>query len=146
LLFFIEYPPERCLWQRLLRVLKGLIMPAVDWSKVLPVIISVMVILAVAILRKYSTTFSSIAAVMPINIPLAIVIIYFALPEEERHSAMSPFTSDLAIKLIPTFIFTIVVWRMFAAGYGLWAAIIVGYIVWAIGLGLLFALRAWLKF
>jgi len=35
---------------------------------------------------------------------------------------------------------------MFAAGYGLWAAIIVGYIVWAIGLGLLFALRAWLKF
>ncbi len=121
-------------------------MPAVDWSKVLPVIISVMVILAVAILRKYSTTFSSIAAVMPINIPLAIVIIYFALPEEERHSAMSPFTSDLAIKLIPTFIFTIVVWRMFAAGYGLWAAIIVGYIVWAIGLGLLFALRAWLKF
>ena len=121
-------------------------MPAVDWSKILPIIIFVLVIVAVDGLRKYSPTFASIAAVMPINIPLAIAIVYAGTPSTEQQSLMPTFTSGLAINLIPTFIFTIVVWRMFAAGYGLWAAIIVGYIVWAVGLGMIFALRAWLKF
>jgi hypothetical protein len=121
-------------------------MPAVDWSKVLPIIISVLVIVAVAVLRKYSPTFASIAAVMPINIPLAIAIVYAGTPTTEQRDVMPTFTSGLAINLLPTFLFTIVVWRMFAMGYGLWAAIIVGYIIWAIGLAILFALRAWLKF
>jgi hypothetical protein len=121
-------------------------MPAVDWSKVLPIIISVLVIVAVAVLRKYSPTFASIAAVMPINIPLAIAIVYAGTPIKDQEKVMPTFTSGLAINLLPTFLFTIVVWRMFAMGYGLWAALIVGYIIWAIGLGLLFLLRAWLKF
>jgi hypothetical protein len=121
-------------------------MPAIDWSKVLPIIISMLVIIAVAVLRKYSPTFASIAAVMPINIPLAIAIVYAGTPPAEQQATMPTFTSGLAINLMPTFLFTIVVWRMFAMGYGLWAALIVGYIIWAIGLALLFLLRAWLKF
>ena len=121
-------------------------MPVVEWSKVLPVIISVLVIIVVAVLRKYSTTFASVAAVMQVTIPLTLSIIYFGMPEAERETAMPPFAYSVAINLIPTVIFAFVVWRMFAAGHGLWATIIVGYIMWAIGLGLLFALRAWLKF
>lgn len=121
-------------------------MPSVDWSKVLPVIISITVIIAIAVLRRYSTTVASIAAVMPINIPLGIAIIYFSTPENERPTKIPSFAYDLGINLIPTFIFTIVVWRMFAAGYGFWESLIGGYIIWAISLGLLFMLRAWLKF
>jgi hypothetical protein len=121
-------------------------MPSVDWSKVLPVIISIVVIISIAVLRRYSTTVASIAAVMPINIPLGIAIIYFSTPEKERDIKIPSFAYDLGINLIPTFIFTIVVWRMFAAGYGFWATILGGYVVWAISLGVLFLLRAWLKF
>ncbi|NJR12639.1 hypothetical protein HC776_01800 [bacterium] len=121
-------------------------MMAVDWTKVLPVVISMLIILAVAVLRKYSPLFATIAAVMPINIPLAVAIVYLGMPDEERAAQMPPFASGLAINLLPTFLFTVVVWWMFHQGYGLWITLIVSYIVWALGLGLLLALRAWLKF
>lgn len=118
----------------------------IDWTRVLPVVISIGVIIAVAVLRQYSKTVATIAAVMPINIPLAVAIIYAGTPEAERTTIMTPFTYNLAINLLPTFLFTLVIWRMFAAGYGLWAAILVGYLVWAVSLGLLFIVREWLGF
>lgn len=121
-------------------------MPAVDWSKVLPVLISVGVILLVAALRQYSRTFASIAAVMPVTIPLTLAIIYFGTPDKEREAVMTPFAYSVAVNLIPTVVFAFVAWRMFASGYGLWTTLIVSYLIWAISLAVMFALRAWFKF
>ena len=44
--------------------------------QILPVIVSILIIIAVAILRNYSKTLAAIFATMPINIPLSLWIIY----------------------------------------------------------------------
>ena len=49
---------------------------SIDWQRVLPVAVSIGIIIAVAVLRQYSKTFAAIAATMPINVPLALWIIY----------------------------------------------------------------------
>jgi hypothetical protein len=106
------------------------------------VIVSIGIIVAVAILRQYSKTFAAIAATMPINIPLAIWLMSSGTDEKDRQAALTSFTADLTINLIPACIFTLVAWQMFKAGYSLVPAVVVGYIAWAIGLGLIFFLRS----
>lgn len=56
-------------------------MPAINWASILPVIVSILIIIAIAILRNYSQAFASIVAVMPINIPLGMWIVAAGAPD-----------------------------------------------------------------
>ncbi|MCU0514599.1 MAG: hypothetical protein MUE40_18760 [Anaerolineae bacterium] len=113
----------------------------IDWTRILPVLVSIGVIIAVAVLRQYSKTIAAIAAVMPINIPLTMWIVYSSAEPELKQASLNSFTTELTINLLPTFIFTLVAWQMVKAGYGLLPAIAAGYLAWAIGLGLIFFVR-----
>lgn len=111
----------------------------IHWERIAPVIVSILIIIAIAILRQYSAVFASIAAVMPINVPLGMWIV--AAGDDNPKEALSTFSEALLVNIIPTIAFLVVAWQMTKAGYGLLPTIGVGYAVWGVGLLLIFALR-----
>lgn len=113
-----------------------------NMPKILPVIVSIGIIIAIAILREYSRTFAAIAAVMPINIPLGMWIV--TAGEENAQAALTEFSSALLLNIVPTIGFMIVAWQMTRAGYGLIPTIIGGYLLWGVLLLVVFGLRHWL--
>lgn len=112
---------------------------SINWERTLPVIVSILIIIAIAILRQYSRTVSAIVAVAPINIPLGMWIIYSGA--EEKQEALAEFSSALFINIIPTIIFMLVAWQMARAGQGLIPTIAAGYGAWALVLGGIYLLR-----
>lgn len=118
-------------------------MPAIDWQRVLPVLISILIIIAIALLRNTSRTLASIIAVMPINVPLGLWVVYSGVNGEQE--AMVDFSQGLIINIIPTLLFMGAVWLGFKAGWSLIQVIGVGYLVWAVSLGGVFLVRAALR-
>ena len=112
---------------------------AIAWSKILPVIVSIGIIILVAVLREYSRPLAAIAATMPINLPLALWIIYSA--EGGDREVMATFTQALFVNIWPTILFIIVTWIAARAGWSLIPMLIVGYVAWGIGLGMIYLLR-----
>lgn len=111
-----------------------------DWNRVLPVIVSILIIIAIAVLRNYSKTLSAVVAVMPLNIPLGMWIIY-AGEEGDRREALQNFSGALFVNIIPTLFFMLAAWQATRMGWGLVPSIVAGYTVWVLGLGVIFALR-----
>jgi len=112
----------------------------IDWSRVSPVLISIGIIILIAIVRQYSKTFAAVAATMPLNIPLSMWIVYSG--SEDRQAAMAEFSQAAAMNIIPTLVFLIVAWQLSKAGYSVIPTIFLGYMAWAICLGLVFLIRA----
>ena len=113
---------------------------ALSWNRILPVIVSILIIIAIAILRNYSKTFAAIAAVMPINIPLGMWIVYAG--EENKQAALSDFSEALLLNIIPTLVFMLVAWQTTRAGWDLVPTIVTGYMGWAVALALVFFIRS----
>ena len=111
----------------------------IAWERILPVIISIGIIIAVAILRDYSKTLAAITATMPINVVLALWIIFSSEPNQTARTA---FSQGLLIGVIPTVLFLIVAWIVIRSGWALLPSIIAGYAAWGLLLGIiLFARR-----
>lgn len=109
----------------------------IAWGRVLPVIISICIIIAIAILREYSKTLAAIATTMPINLPLGLWLVYGASSKEE----MEQFTRSLFLNMLPTMLFVVIIWQAARAGWTLLPMITAGYAGWGIGLGLLLLIR-----
>jgi hypothetical protein len=105
----------------------------------MPVVVSIVIIIAVAVLRQYSRTLAAILATMPINIPLSMWIIYSA--ENGDKAAITEYTQTLFWGLIPAFVFIGVAWLAFRAGWNLTQTIGVAYVAWAFGLGIMLLVR-----
>jgi hypothetical protein len=116
------------------------VMSVIDWSRVLPVVISIVILIAVAILRNYSRELAAIAATMPINIPLGMWIVYAGGTDSQK--ALSDFTASAALNILPTVLFLIVAWQLTKAGLPLIPTLVAGYIAWALSLGLLYLVRS----
>lgn len=108
-------------------------------DRVLPVIVSILIIIAIAILRQYSRTLAAIIAVMPINIPLGMWIVYAG--SEDSQVALTEFSEALLLNIIPTLLFMVVAWQTTRLGWGLLPTIAAGYAVWSVGLLAVFGLR-----
>ena len=106
---------------------------------ILPVVLSVIVIILVAILEKQSKLFAALIAVMPLAAPLALWIVYSSNSGDK--ATVSQFSLGLLLGLLPTFAFLITVWLTARAGLKLIPMILTGYGVWAIGVAILFLLR-----
>lgn len=111
----------------------------IAWPRVLPVFVSILVIIAVAILREYNKTFAAIAATMPINIPLALWIAFSA--NDTDQPAREQFAEGLLIGIVPTLLFLGVVWLTVRAGWKLVPTIAAGYAVWGVALLLVLAVQ-----
>ena len=105
------------------------------WQKILPVIVSIIIIITIAVLREYSKTLAAIASTMPINIPLGMWIV--ATGGDNSKVVMQRFTEALFINIWPTILFLAVVWLAARAGWDLVPMIAAGYVAWAIGLAFL---------
>jgi phosphoglycerol transferase MdoB-like AlkP superfamily enzyme len=102
----------------------------IDWGKVAPVIVSILIIIAVAVLRQYSRTFAAIAATMPINIPLALWIVN----NGEDTAGMADFSKTMVFNMLPTVVFIFVAWLAFRAGWTLVPSLLIGYAAWGVGM------------
>jgi hypothetical protein len=112
---------------------------AVDWTRVMPVLISIVILIAIALLRNYSRTFAAVAATMPANITLGLFIVYSSA--EDRPTELREFSSALLLNIIPTLFFIIFAWYAARQGWSLVPILLGGYVIWAMGVGIIFLLR-----
>ena len=99
-----------------------------SFNEVLPVIISILVILLVAALQRFSKPLAAITVTMPVNTTLSLWIVYSYNQENQR--AMSQFTQGLVLGIVPTVAFILVVWLASRAGLKLVPILLVGYLTW----------------
>jgi hypothetical protein len=109
------------------------------WQDVLPVLISILVIIAVAALEKQSKFIAAITATMPLTAALALWIVYSS--SEGDGESMSEFSLGLVMGIMPTIAFAVAAWLGFRAGLKLVPALLVAYGTWIVGLGLILGLR-----
>ena len=105
----------------------------------LPVILSIIIIVLVAILEKQSKLFAALIATMPLAAPLALSIVYSSNAGDQ--TAVSEFTFGLVVGLLPTLAFLIAVWLAARAGMKLVPMVPTGYGVWATGASILYLFR-----
>jgi positive regulator of sigma E activity len=113
---------------------------ASDWERFLPVVISICIIISIAILREYSRSFAAVAAVMPVNIPLGLWIV--SAGAEDKQKSLTEFSGAVLVNIVPTVIFLLIAWYGSRSGWDLLPIILMGYMGWAISLGLVFGLKA----
>ena len=106
---------------------------------ILPVVLSVVIIVIVAILEKQSKVVAAITATMPLTAALALWIVYTSANGDK--TATSQFSLSMIFGFIPTFFFMVAAWIASRAGMKIGGILLTGYSVWAIGAGIVFLLR-----
>ncbi len=101
----------------------------IEWQRVLPILISIGVIIAVGVGRQFSRTFAVIAATMPLNVALGIFIIGSA---SEPRDDLVGFIGGLIIGLLPTYCFLFVAYFAARAGWHYVAVLGAGYLTWGV--------------
>ena len=101
-----------------------------NFQRLIPVVTSIAIILLVAVLRDRSRAVAAVLATMPINIPLALWVVSSGSGGDAK--VMADFVRSLIVSLIPSFIWLGVVFFAVRAGWGVLAAIGVGYAIWAL--------------
>lgn len=114
------------------------------WQRVLPVLISILIIIIVAISRNTSPRVAAVTATMPINIPLALWIVYSGAGEN-RTEIMVEFAQGLLLGIAPTIGFLVVCLLLLRAGWSLVPVIATGYIAWGTFLGAAFLVERFLQ-
>ncbi len=110
----------------------------VSWQKAIPVVSSILIILAVAFLRERSKTLAAILATMPINIPLGLWVLFGAGDADPALVAL--FLRALLPGLVASLVWVGVVFALVQVGFGLWLSVLLGYAAW----GALIAAFVWL--
>ena len=106
---------------------------------VIPVLISIIVIILVAVLEKQSKLFAALVATMPLSAPLALWIVYSSNSGDK--AVVTQFGLSLLLGVLPSIGFLITVWLGARAGMKLATRLVTGYGVWAVGAVLLYLLR-----
>lgn len=106
---------------------------------VLPVVLSIVVIILVAVFEKQSKLFAAITATMPLGIPLALWIVYSSNAGDKQ--VVSQFSLSLLLSFLPTLAFVVTIWFAARAGMKLGPMLMTGYSVWGVGALILYLLR-----
>jgi len=106
---------------------------------VVPVFLSIVVIILVAVLEKQSKLFAALTATMPLATALALWIVYSANAGNKQ--VVSQFSLSMLLGFFPTLAFLVAVWLCARAGMKLMPMIGIGYGVWAAGALILYLLR-----
>lgn len=107
-----------------------------DWQRILPVVLSIVIIIGIAMLRAYSKTLAAITATMPVNVALTLWIVYSA--ENGDKVQFASFARSMAQGIVPTTLFVLAAYLAARAGWNVVAVLAAGYTVWLIGVGLMF--------
>jgi hypothetical protein len=106
---------------------------------VIPVAMSIVVIILVAVVERHSKLAAAITASMPLSMPLALWIVYASAGGDR--ATVAQFSRGLLVALVPTIGFTLALWLAARAGMKLVPMLLVGYGVWGIMLALVVVLR-----
>ncbi len=109
---------------------------------ILSVLISVVIIIAVAVLQKQSKVIAALISTMPVRAGLAIWIVYAATNGNKED--VTQFSLSVAYSLIPTFLFAVSAWLAARAGMKLGGILFSGYTTWALVAGIIFLARKFL--
>lgn len=104
-----------------------------------PVVVSIMIIIVIAVARAYSKTLAAITATMPINIMLALWIIYAG--ERGDQPTMVRFTGSMVIGVGATLVCVVGMWLASRAGWRIVPTILAGYLAWGATLALIYLFR-----
>ena len=110
-----------------------------SWQEISRILIAFAVIVAVTVMQKQSKFIAAITATMPINVPLAIWILYSSTGGDRI--SMQAFTRSLVLGIFPTLGFLLVVWLAFRADARLAPALVLGYVMWGVGVLILMRLQ-----
>ena len=105
-----------------------------------PVLLSIVIIIVIALLRERSRVLAAITATMPINVALALYLIYVA--EGTDQAAVVDFVRSMVLGVTATLIWLLAVWLAARAGWRLPRLLLVGYVAWGIAIGAIFALQS----
>ena len=109
------------------------------WQEILPVLISIIIIILIAIIGRTNRFLAATTATMPINVALGMWIIYSSSGGDAK--SVSEFSQGLLIAIIPTIGFLVTIWLASRAQLKIIPMLLLGYSVWAIGLALIFSIR-----
>lgn len=112
---------------------------SIAWGEVLPVLVSILIIISIAVLRHYSDTLTAIVSVMPLNIPLGIWI--FMAAGDKSTDDLSNFMEAMMWNILPTLVFIALAWWLARTGQNLLVVIGGGYLAWGAGLLVIAGLR-----
>ncbi|MFZ5916814.1 MAG: hypothetical protein ACOYZ7_07775 [Chloroflexota bacterium] len=112
-------------------------------QRILQLLISFGILSFIAFVSEKSRVLASVVAVMPLNITIALWFV------STQNSSDPSLPIDLArmmlIGLIPTALFLVATWFGFRQGWSPGRALIVGYGVWLITMGIYRGIEWWLK-
>jgi hypothetical protein len=106
---------------------------------VLPVILSILVIILVAVFQRQSKLLAAITATMPLAIPLALWIVHASVDGDAEQ--VSQFTLGLLLSIFPTVFFIAILYIAARAGFKLLPMILLGYGGWGMGVLIITGLR-----
>jgi uncharacterized membrane protein (GlpM family) len=106
---------------------------------ILPVVLSIVVIILVAIIEKQSKFIAAMTATMPLGAALALWIVYASASGDQ--ATVTRFSFSLILGILPTVGFLVAAWLASRSGLSLLPILLIGYAIWGIGFGLLIALR-----
>jgi len=107
--------------------------------QIAPVALSILLIIAVAVVRSYSKTLAALTATMPINIPLALWIVYSASGADQ--ATLVDFTASLLVGLVGTVACVAAMYLGARAGLRFLPTLAVGYVAWGLVSGVCLGAR-----
>ena len=114
-------------------------MNSIKVEDILPVILSIIVIILVAIFEKQSKMIAAITATMPLTVALALWIVYSSASGDRI--VVEQFSLNMVLSIFPTIGFLIAVWIGARAGLQLGPLLLLGYTVWGVSAFLLWFIR-----
>ena len=104
-----------------------------DFQKVVPVVLSVLVIVLVAVVQERSRWAAAILASMPLSAPLALWIVYSATGGD--HEKAAEFAGSMVLGVLATCGFVLGTWWALRRGWPFGWVLGVGTLVWLSCLG-----------
>jgi len=102
-----------------------------SWQEISRIVIAFAVIVAVALLQKQSKLIAAITATMPVNVPLAMWLLYSATGGDGV--SMREFAKSLVVSILPTVGFLLVAWLALRADIKLGPTLLASYAIWGAG-------------
>ena len=99
-------------------------------ERVVPVVLSLLIILAVAVAQERSRHLAAIIATMPLTAPLAMWIVFSASGGDPRQTA--DFVGSLVIGSVASLIFVLACWFGLRQGWGLVTTIAFAAAAWLV--------------
>lgn len=108
-------------------------------EKLLPVVVSVVIIVLVALVQEWSRELAAILAVMPLTVPLATWIVFSSSGGD--HQQTSAFVSSMFAAYLPTLVFVAALWYGLRQAWPFALVIVFAFGVWAALVALPYVVR-----